>query len=84
MTERRQAALESIPHLEWKNTTKSNGPKLEDWDELFAGIREKGIVPGMRPKQHWFEGDNRFKEEVKDIYTDEDLLDLWNQEDDEE
>jgi hypothetical protein len=83
MTDQREEALMSVPHFEWK-TNRASGPKLEDWDELFAGIREKGIVPGMRPKQHWFEGQSRFADDVKDIYTDDDLLDLWNQEDDEE
>ena len=84
MTDQRTDALMSIPHFEWRSTNKGRGPQLEDWDELFAGIREKGIVPGMRPKQHWFEGQDRFVEDVKDIYTDDDLIDLWNQEDDEE
>lgn len=83
LTDQRQQALESIPHFEWKLAKKA-GPSKDDWEELFAGIREKGIAPGMRPKQHWFEGQSLLTEEIKDIYTDEDLLDLWNMEDDEE
>jgi hypothetical protein len=48
-------------------------------------MREKGISPGMRPKQHWFEGLNRFQDEIKETWTEEDLLELWNQgQDDEE
>ena len=82
MTDQRQAALETIPNFEW-NVKKGTGLNSEDWDELFAGIREKGIVPGMRTKQHWFEGQDRFVEEDMDL-SDDDLQDLWNQEGDEE
>jgi hypothetical protein len=82
MTDQRQAALERLSQFQW-STPKNDGPKLEDWDDLFAEIREKGIVPGMPPKQHWFDGQTIQSAEVKDVYTDDDLLDLWNQEDDE-
>jgi len=82
MTDQRQAALESIPHFRWSKS-KDSGPSVNDWEELFAGIREKGIAPGMRPKQHWFEGESRYKDDVSEIYTDDDLFELWNMENDE-
>jgi hypothetical protein len=81
MTDERQATLESIPEFEWKASSASGqGPSVEDWKKLFEGIRQKGIAPGMRPKQHWFEGTSRFVENIKDTYTDQDLWELWNQE----
>jgi hypothetical protein len=87
MTDTRQAALESIPEFAWKTTKDggAGGPSSNDWQELFQGLRDKGIAPGIRPKEHWFDGQNPFEEEEnKEIYDDDDLLDLWNQEGDDE
>ena len=37
-----------------------------------------------RQKEHWFEGINPFTIEVKDKWTEQDLLELWNQPDGED
>ncbi|CAB9502386.1 Helicase associated domain [Seminavis robusta] len=74
---------EAIPNFSWKYYN-SSGPTVQDWSNLFSAIRDKGIAPGMRPKQHWFEGENPFAVEVKSDWTEEELIDLWNQEEDEE
>jgi len=42
-------------------------------------MRQRGIAPGVRPKQHWFEGINPFLQQVKQSYTEQELLELWNQ-----
>ena len=47
-------------------------------------MRDKGFQPGMRPKQHWFEGTNPFSMHVKSTYTEQDLLELWNQDADDD
>jgi hypothetical protein len=81
LTDRRREALEeAIPNFSWKGRD-STGPNKEDWGNLFQAMREKGIAPGARPKQHWFEGINPFSTDVKDRWTDNELLDLWNQQD---
>lgn len=82
LTDKRIEALEKIEGFSWKGRAKANrGPTADDWSKLFEGIRQKGITPDMPPKQHWFEGQNRdFEEESKDVWTEEDLLELWNQE----
>jgi hypothetical protein len=82
LTDKRIEALEEIPGFSWTGRTASNrGPSVDDWTRLFEGIREKGITPDMPPKQHWFEGQTRdFQEEIKEIWTEKDLLELWNQE----
>ena len=83
LTERRIEFLQSImPDFPWQvRKGDLNGPKTEDWAKLFDAMREKGIAPGARPKQHWFEGVNRFEMQVKDTWTEKDLLALWNQAD---
>ena len=83
LTDKRIKALEQIAGFAGRERAASNhGPSVDDWAKLFAGIREKGITPDMPPKKHWFEGQTRdFQEEMKEIWTEEDLLDLWNQED---
>ena len=84
LTKERMELLEGLPKFSWKG--RSGGPTKEDWSKLFAGIREKGIQPGMRPKMHWFEGINPFEQEVKSTWTEDELVALWNEEaeDDEE
>jgi len=89
MTDKRIRAMEEvIPGFSWKvRVGDGSGPSSEDWSKLFDAMREKGIGPGMRPKQHWFEGSNPFSVttslgSTKETWTEEDLLTLWNQEDD--
>ncbi|GAX29418.1 hypothetical protein FisN_16Hh142 [Fistulifera solaris] len=86
LTERRIDLLQSImPDFPWQvRKGDSNGPKTEDWAKLFDAMRAKGIGPGARPKQHWFEGVNRFEMQVKDTWTEKDLIALWNQADDDD
>lgn len=86
LTERRIEFLQSImPDFRWKvRKGDLHGPKKEDWAKLFEAMREKGIAPGARPKQHWFEGMNPFEMQIKDTWTEQDLLALWNQADDDE
>jgi hypothetical protein len=85
LTEKRIQALEQVPGFSWSGRSAAyRGPSTNDWAKLFEGMREKGISPGMRPKQHWFEGVNRFQDEIKETWTEEDLLELWNQDDEEE
>jgi len=85
MTEARIAAIEdAIPNFQWK-IHDGSGPSREDWEDLFQAMRKKGISPEMRPKQHWFEGEERFKQDsFKDVWTEKDLMELWNQEEDED
>lgn len=84
LTEERISAMERlVPNFPWK-LRDSSGPSRKDWADLFQAMRDKGIRPGMRPKQHWFEGEDRFSVTVKDVWTEEDLLELWNQEGDDD
>ena len=85
LTKQRIKALEEdIPNFSWRGREGNSGPKTEDWAKLFEAMRDRGIAPGARPKQHWFEGINPFTIQVKDTYTEEDLLELWNQQDDDD
>ena len=84
LADHRIEALEKImPDFSWK-ARGGSGPKAEDWAKLFDAMREKGITPYARQKEHWFEGVNPFTIEVKDKWTEQDLLELWNQQDDED
>jgi hypothetical protein len=84
MTEERVKAVESaIPGFAWKARA-SGGPTTKDWSKLFEAMRKKGIQPGMRAKRHWFEGTNPFQSSTKEVWTEQDLLDLWNAEDDDD
>jgi hypothetical protein len=76
----------TIPNFQWTvRGSKSNGPSSEDWFLLFEEMRKKGIGPNVRPKQHWFEGMNVQSIPIKNTpYTEQELLALWNQEDDED
>ena len=87
LTEKRIEAVEqAIPNFSWKlrgGTT--SGPSIDDWNDLFQAIvHEKGIRPGMRAKQHWFEGQDRNTVQHKHVWTEQDLLELWNSETDED
>lgn len=80
LTVERIAAIETaIPNFVWK-ARNGSGPSSEDWAKLFNAMRDKGLAPGVRPKQHWFEGTNPFAVQIKDTWTEQDLLELWNQE----
>jgi Helicase associated domain len=76
----------TIPNFQWTiRGSKNNGPSSEDWFLLFEEMRKKGIGPNVRPKQHWFEGINIQNIPIKDTpYTEQELLALWNQEDDDD
>lgn len=82
LSEGRIELLESIPGFSWRGK-RTVGPSKDDWSQLFVAIREKGIAPGARAKQHWFEGTNRWAE-VKTEWTEQELLALWNEEDDDD
>ena len=79
MTEERVETLESIPDFSWRRKGE-RGPSKDDWSELFVAIREKGIAPGGKIKQHWFDGAERFSTQVKTEWTEQELLALWNEE----
>ena len=85
LTQERIDKLESIPNFSWDGRRKE-GPSKDDWSKLFVAIREKGIVPGSRAKTHMFDGMNPFHMDVqrKDVWTEADLLALWNSEDDDD
>jgi hypothetical protein len=79
LTPERVELLESIPSFSWRRR-RGKGPSKDDWSDLFVAIREKGIAPGQKAKQHWFDGVNPFEKEVKTEWTEQELLGLWNSE----
>ena len=89
MTPRRKRALDEIK-FPWsinRQQKYTEGPSVDDWTKLFEQMREKGIDKDARPKEHWFEGQSIFTDEdqpvsEKEQWTDDDLLELWNMEDD--
>lgn len=88
MTPRRKRALDEIgfPWSVNKQKYGADGPSVDDWTALFQQMREKGIDKDARPKEHWFEGQSLFSTEdewdaEKEYFSDDDLLDLWNMED---
>jgi hypothetical protein len=83
MTAERISMFESIPDFSWRGRENS-GPSKVDWSNLFVAMKEKGIEPGMRPKQHWFEGQNPLQVQVKSEWTESEIVDLWNQGDDDD
>ncbi|KAL3937932.1 MAG: hypothetical protein SGBAC_007054 [Bacillariaceae sp.] len=83
VTPERKELLDSIPDFSW-DRKRATGPSKQEWDQLFVAIKEKGIAPGGKIKQHWFEGANRFDQEVKTQYNDDELLALWNEETEDE
>jgi hypothetical protein len=95
MTPERICKVESaIPGFRWRargGAANGSAPTKEDWAKLFAAMRAKGLKPGMRPTAHWFEGINPFGAAGssggvigKDVWTEQDLLALWNQESDDD
>lgn len=78
MTESRQSALEAIPGFEWHAFPRRSdtGPSDDDWNELFDQLREKDLTVST-----WLDIQYRQSDD-KEVYTEEDLLDLWNSEED--
>ena len=74
-------ALESLPGFKW-NGRRAKIPTKDDWSQLLGAIRELGISPETKPKEHWFDGVNPFADEVKSVYSDDELVALWNEEND--
>lgn len=83
MSPERIELLETIPDFSWQRR-RGGGPSTSDWDQLFVAIREKGIAPDGKIKQHWFDGVNPFETEVKTEWTEQELLALWNSDVEEE
>ena len=93
MTPRRIKALDKI-RFPWYvsnknlNGSSSNGPSVDDWSKLFEQMREKGIDSSTKPKEHWFEGESLLN--TKDLnkgegdWSNDDLMDLWNMEDEDD
>lgn len=81
--ERILAMEDAIPGFEWFAKNKS-GPSQKEWAKLFVALRDKGISPQVPARQYWLDGTDPFAADTKDVWTPEELLDLWNQEDDEE
>ena len=81
MTATRVESMEgAIPDFSWKAHQGDGGPSTKDWSNLFTAMRDKGIAPDVRPKQHWFEGVNPFSADVKSEWSEQELVDLWHQE----
>lgn len=95
MTQRRINVLEAI-NFPWKSSRShkkdDEGPTVDDWSQLFVKMREKGIDSKTKAKTHWFEGESLIRNEEEDglpskknrLYTEEELLDLWNSGDDDD
>eukprot|EP00536_Pseudo-nitzschia_multiseries_P001698 jgi/Psemu1/250895/estExt_Genewise1Plus.C_220026 len=81
LTRERIEALQSLPGFRWSGK-QAKIPTKDDWTQLLGAIRERGISPQAKAKQHWFDGVNPFADEVKSVYSDDDLLALWNEEND--
>jgi hypothetical protein len=82
LTEDRIQALESLPGFRWvirDRVRDGDGPSKEDWSDLMEAMRDKGITPQAKVKTHWFDGVNPFTQEVKTVWTDDDLMALWNE-----
>ncbi len=89
MTPRRKRALDDI-EFPWSLNSRQtygngDGPTVDDWTALFEQMREKGIDKDARPKEHWFEGQSLLAGQEdydeKEYFSDDDLLELWNMED---
>jgi len=93
ITQRRIDALEAFD-FPWKSSPRikdETGPTVDDWSQLFDKMKEKGINPQARAKTHWFEGqslnqnDDDPSRRRSKLYTEDELLKLWNSgEDDDE
>ena len=74
-------AMESLPGFRWSGK-RAKIPTKDDWSQLLGAIRERGISPQTKAKEHWFDGVNPFEDEVKSVYSDDELVALWNEEND--
>eukprot|EP00558_Chaetoceros_sp_UNC1202_P012137 CAMPEP_0197232464 /NCGR_PEP_ID=MMETSP1429-20130617/712_1 /TAXON_ID=49237 /ORGANISM="Chaetoceros sp., Strain UNC1202" /LENGTH=253 /DNA_ID=CAMNT_0042690489 /DNA_START=21 /DNA_END=782 /DNA_ORIENTATION=- len=91
MNPRRKRALDVIGFPWNLNKQKygagTDGPSVDDWSKLFEEMRERGIDKDTKPKEHWFEGQSLFGGKEGNVWEgdtdwkDDDLLDLWNMED---
>ena len=77
-------ALEAIDGFRWSYRTPSKYPTSADWSRMFAALRSRGISADAKPKRHWFEGVNPLRNEVKSVWTEDELVALWYEEDDED
>lgn len=85
LSETRIEKLETtIPQFKWRARQRT-APSSKDWANLFGAMRNMGISEHARPKTHWFDGEQRFSMQVKETWTEKDLWELWNsdEEDDE-
>jgi len=81
LSRERIEALESLSGFRWSGK-RANIPTKDDWSQLLGAIRERGISPETKAKEHWFDGVNPFADEVKSVYSDDELVELWNEEND--
>ena len=80
LTTKRIEALESLTGFRWSGK-RAKIPTKDDWSQLLGAIRERGI---STEKEHWFDGVNPFRDEVKSVYSDDELVALWNEENEDE
>lgn len=78
---KRIEALESLPGFRWSGR-RAKIPTKDDWSQLLGAIRERGISPETKAKEHWFDGLNPFEDEVKTEYSEDELMALWYEEND--
>lgn len=81
LNKERIEALESLSGFRWSGK-RAKIPTKDDWSQLLGAIRERGILPQTKAKEHWFDGVNPFEDEVKSVYSDDELVALWNEEND--
>jgi hypothetical protein len=79
LNDERIEALESLSGFRWSGR-RAKIPTKDDWSQLLGAIRERGISPETKAKEHWFDGVNPFEDEVKSVYSDDELVALWNEE----
>jgi hypothetical protein len=80
LTSKRIEAMESLSGFRWSGK-RAKIPTKDDWSQLLGAIRERGI---STEKEHWFDGVNPFRDEVKSVYSDDELVALWNEENEDE
>jgi len=81
LNKERIEGLESLSGFRWSGK-QAKIPTKNDWSQLLGAIRERGISPETKAKEHWFDGVNPFEDEVKSVYSDDELVALWNEEND--
>ena len=77
-------ALEAIDGFRWSYRTPSKYPTSADWSRMFEALRDRGISADTKPKRHWFDGVNPLRNEVKSVWTEDELVALWYEEDDDD